>query len=107
MNWLVWLLTLGWARAMCLPPFGIYIKEGYETARMVNGERIHEAQANELLIIGWYLLLLIEFVIKLPIYGFRHVYNSLSIEREANDNRENFDYLKTRKHFAQFKRIIR
>ena len=101
------IMTFGWARAITLPPFGIYIREGYATDRLINGEKIHEAQANELLIIFWYVLYILEAFIKLPIYGFRHVYNSISFEREANGNRENPDYLKTRKHYASFKRIIR
>lgn len=107
MNFFVRLITFGWPRAITLAPFGIYIKEEWFNNLVIrNGERIHEAQANELLVIGWYLLLLIEFVIKLPIYRSK-VYNSLSIEREANDNKRNPDYLKTREHFAQFKRLIR
>ena len=107
MNWFVRLITFGWANSMCLPPFGIYIKEGHFFDRTINGERIHEVQANELLIIFWYFLYLLEIIIKLPLYGIVKVYNSLSFEREANDNREDFDYLKTRKRFAEFKRILK
>jgi hypothetical protein len=57
MNWFVQLLTLGWASAMTLAPFGIYIKEKYFPPyrgfdRMVNHERIHWCQEMELFIVG-------------------------------------------------------
>jgi len=44
----------------------------------------------------WYLL---EFIVDLFIWGKLSYVNS-TFEREAYDNDENFDYLKTRKHFS-------
>lgn len=57
MNWFVWLLTFGWASAMTLAPFGIFMKEKYFPpyygyARMANHEKIHWCQELELFIVG-------------------------------------------------------
>lgn len=47
----------------------------------------------------WYLLeMIIDFFIH-----FKAAYKNSTFEREAYDNDENFDYLKTRKHFSHFK----
>lgn len=93
--------------AITLAPFGIYIKEKYINHRVViNHEKIHWAQQIEMLIIPFYLWYFIEWLIKLilPPVG---AYVMIGFEREAYDNEENLSYLKTRKHFAWFKRIIK
>lgn len=57
MNWFVWLLTWGWASAITLLPFGIFMKEkyfppyyGYDT--MSNHEKIHWKQQLEMMVAG-------------------------------------------------------
>jgi hypothetical protein len=50
----------------------------------------------------FYLWYLIEWLIRIPING-KAAYRSLSFEREGWENREDLDYLKTRKPFSQLK----
>ena len=93
-------ITFGWASAITLCPFGIYVKEQYLTRVItINHEKIHWQQQLEMLIIFFYLWYLIEWLIRLPING-KAAYRSLSMEREGWANRENLDYLKTRKPYA-------
>lgn len=93
----------------------IYIRKEYE-GRPVNPttithENIHLLQALDFGIgkmgfVPFYLLYLIEWIIKLSYYFWKKdPYYELSWEREAYDNQNNPDYLKTRKRWAWFKRI--
>ena len=62
---------------------------------LINHEKIHFRQQIELLFIGfilWYYIAL-----------FRKGYRNISFEKEAYDNQENLEYLKTRKIFSFFK----
>jgi len=96
-------LTLGWAAAITLCPFGIYVKEQYLTRlRTINHEKIHWQQQLEMLIIFFYLWYGIEWFIRLFING-KAAYRSLSFEREAYDNDDNLEYLKTRKPYSWLK----
>jgi len=105
MNWFVKLITFGWAAGITLSPFGVYIKEKYLSNKiMINHESIHWKQQLEMLIIFFYLWYLIEWLIRIPING-KKAYISLSFEREAHDNDNNLDYIKTRKHFSWIKYI--
>lgn len=113
MNWFVKILTFGWASAITLAPFAIYFNKrtwNYqndhinEWNRIVNHESIHWKQQLEMLIIPFYLWYFIEWIIKIFIYG-KKAYVNLSFEREAYDNDDNLDYLKTRKHYAWVKYI--
>ena len=97
------IITFGWASAITLCPFGIYVKEQYLTReRTINHEKIHWQQQLELLIIFFYLWYFIEWLIRLPING-KAAYRSLSFEREAYGNDDNLEYLKTRKPYAWLK----
>ena len=58
----------------------------------LNHENIHGRQQLELLLIGFYLIYLVEWIFK----GYRRI----SFEVEAYDNENNLDYLKTRKKYA-------
>lgn len=66
-------------------------------AETLNEERIHTAQMREWLYIFFYPVYVLEWVIR----GFR--YKSISFEREAKENASNFGYLKSRKHYANFR----
>jgi len=90
-----------------LAPFGIYLAEKYHSNdNVVNHESIHWKQQLEMLIIFFYLWYFIEWVIKLfTVTG--SAYRELSFEREAYDNEDNLDYLKTRKPYSWFKYIIK
>lgn len=107
MNWFVTLITFGWASGITLAPFGIYLKEKhFGDIRIINHESIHWKQQLEMLIVFFYLWYFIEWIIKI-FTSSGSAYRSLSFEREAYDNENDFNYLETRKHFAWFKRIIK
>jgi hypothetical protein len=107
MNWFVKMITLNWPNAITLAPFGIFIKEKYYYNRIfVTHETIHWKQQMEMLIIPFYLWYLIEWLIKLFIYGSR-AYMSISFEREAYSNDNDFKYLSHRKRFSWIKRVFK
>ena len=85
-----------------LCPFGIYIDK--TDVHTVNHEKIHWKQQLEMLVIFFYIWYLIEYLIKLFIYG-SDAYRNLSLEREAYANEKNLDYLKTRKFYSWLKYI--
>ncbi|MFD1062111.1 hypothetical protein ACFQ1Q_02540 [Winogradskyella litorisediminis] len=64
---------------------------------LVNHEKIHLRQQLELLIIPFYLLYIIEFIIRyLKLNDWQQAYRSISFEREAYKNDTNLKYLKNR-----------
>ncbi len=71
-------------------------------AILVNHEKIHLRQQLELLILPFYLIYIIEFLVRLIQYRNWYVaYKNLSFEREAYYNEANMNYLKQRR-FWQF-----
>lgn len=102
-NWLVKLITLNWPTAITLAPFGIYIKDAYFNVYGIrNEERTHWSQEWKLGIIPYYLIYVLEWLVKLPFYG-KKAYINLSFEREANTHyfdetywlrRKTFDFIK-------------
>lgn len=68
-----------------------------------NHEKIHTAQMKELWYVGFYLLYFIEWLVRLVISPST-AYRGISFEREAYDNQYDYDYLKSRKRFAQWRR---
>jgi len=105
-------LLIGFAAAITLAPFGIYVKEKYiNNTRMINHESIHWLQQLELLIIFFYLWYFVEWLIKgiLGIFskGNESAYRRISFEREAYTNDDNLEYLNTRKHYAWLKRVFK
>jgi hypothetical protein len=87
--------------------FGIlFIRSEYKdriTEIDINHEKIHSAQMKELLYIPFYILYLIEWIIRLFVNN--NAYKNISFEREAYANQKNLDYLKTRKHYSNFKYV--
>lgn len=82
-------------KAITIWPF-IFVREECSFDEVdLNHENIHGKQQLELLIIFFYLIYLVEWIIK--------EYRNISFEREAYSNEENLDYLKTRKHYAWLK----
>lgn len=67
--------------------------------RVINHESIHIKQQQELLVIVFYVLYILEWFLKLFIYGTR-AYSNISFEREAHANDENPKYLENRKFWA-------
>ena len=65
-------------------------------------EAIHTAQGRELLWVGFYLVYILEWLGRLVVMP-RRAYRSISFEREAYAYEWDLAYLKTRKHYAQWK----
>jgi hypothetical protein len=88
MNLFIRIITFGWARAISLFPFGIYIREDYYwDMKIRNHEFTHWLQQREMYILPFYLWYLLEWIVKLFIYG-KHSYYNLSFEREARAGRK-------------------
>ena len=72
---------------------------------VINHERIHTAQMREMLYIGFYVWYVIEWIFRLFQHGLnKRAYKNISFEREAFANEDNFNYLKERRHYEQFRR---
>lgn len=66
-----------------------------------NHEYIHTLQQRELLWVGFYLLYLVEWVVRLIQYrSFLNAYLNISFEKEAYRNERYLEYRERRKHFA-------
>lgn len=73
-------------------------KELRQNQSLINHEKIHLRQQLELLIIPFYIWYLSEYYIKYLKYKDpERAYRNISFEREAYENDQNLDYLKTRK----------
>ena len=71
---------------------------------LVNHERIHTAQMRELLYLPFYLLYLLEWLIRLLMRG--NAYRNISFEREAYEHMHDPNYLLTRRRFAWWKYLV-
>ena len=77
----------------------LFVHQGvYLSGELINHERIHTAQMRELCFVMFYVLYLVEWLVRLPRRG--NAYRSISFEREAYDNQRNANYLSQRRHFA-------
>jgi len=106
-------LTGGFAAGIAIYPF-IFLRtklqemrdstnssERYKYDRIVNHERIHIEQQKELLVIFYPFFYYGEYIIRrIQKDDFQEAYHAISFEKEAYENQDNFDYLKTRKRFA-------
>lgn len=68
------------------------------SARLVNHESIHTAQMRELGYILFYVLYVVEWLLRLPLRG--NAYRGISFEREAYAHEHNPTYLSQRHHYA-------
>lgn len=99
-----WLLFKGF-NAVTLYPF-VVLRESHSkyNIQLLNHERIHLRQQIELLIIPFYIIYLLEYLIKVFKYKNRYLaYRNISFEREAYTNETNNDYLTSRTLWAFFK----
>lgn len=82
--------------------FGIlFTKSDYLSPITINHERIHTKQMLELLIVGYYLWYIIEYIIVRFCHKKQNdAYHDISFEEEAHNNDDNLHYLDNRKHFA-------
>ncbi|MCK8521447.1 hypothetical protein M0D21_07705 [Aquimarina sp. D1M17] len=90
---------------IALWPF-IVVKDSFlkHDESFINHERIHLRQQAELLVLPFYLIYLIEYVLRLIIYrNSQQAYRNISFEREAYENEENLEYLKKRRPWSFIK----
>lgn len=85
----------------------IFARKEYEplSKRTLNHEAIHTAQMRELLYIGFYLWYVVEWLVKLFIYG-KEAYRNVSFEREAYQYAGYEGYLSIRKRYRWIQLII-
>lgn len=80
--------------------FGIIFvrKDVHVSNRLINHEKIHTRQMLEYLVIGFYLLYILEYLFNILRFGFYHdmAYRNISFEREAYWREHDMDYLKYR-----------
>ena len=90
-------------KGLCVNLFGSYWARdiSWIDKYVINHERIHTAQQRELLFVPFYILYVIEWLVRLVQFRNRHdAYMNISFEREAYANGDNLDYLPNRKLFA-------
>ncbi|WP_318345259.1 hypothetical protein [Flagellimonas baculiformis] len=94
---------------LSLWPF-IILKEDSlkDDAVLINHERIHLKQQQELLIVPFYLLYISEWLIRTVLYmdSYR-AYQNISFEREAYANEADMQYLSMRKIFGFLNYLMR
>ena len=85
----------------------IFARKEYEplSKQTLNHEAIHTAQMRELLYIGFYLWYVVEWLVKLFIYG-KEAYRNVSFEREAYQYAGYEGYLSIRKGYRWIQLII-
>lgn len=85
--------------------FGVlFVRGTYRdiNATVLNHEKIHTAQMKELGYVLFYILYLLEWVVRLFKTG--NAYRNISFEREAYENEKNRDYLTNRCKWAMWKK---
>lgn len=94
---------------LSLWPF-IFLKEDSLKADevLINHERIHLKQQQELLILPFYLLYVSEWLLRTVMYldSYR-AYQNISFEREAYANEKDMEYLRKRKTFGFLRYLTR
>ncbi len=91
---------------LCINLFGILFCRRQLNSIDINHELVHTAQMKEMLYVFFYIWYVIEWFIKLFIYqDSNSAYRNISFEREAYENQDNLDYLKTRKHYGWICRV--
>lgn len=96
---------------MAINLFGVlFVRNDLERpigALTINHEEIHSEQYKELYWIGFLPLYLIEWFVKLLIYGnSRKAYRNISFEREAYKFQNDLNYIEKRKKFSWAKMIF-
>lgn len=90
------------AAAITLFPFILLLNKAQkQDTVLINHERIHLAQALELLVLPFYILYLSEFLLRyLYFRDFKKAYLNISFEREAYQHEADLQYLKYRGFWA-------
>ena len=90
-------------KGICLNLFGTFWTRdpSWIDKYVINHERIHTAQQRELLFVPFYIVYLIEWVLRLAQYrNFKQAYYNISFEREAYRHGHDLRYLKNRWHYS-------
>lgn len=93
------------AVGITLWPFIIFKAEKYATEAKINHEYIHIRQCNEMLVIPFYVLYVLNFLINLILMNPKP-YKSIVFEKEAFGNEEDPTYLDNRK-FWQWTKYLK
>lgn len=90
-------------KGICLNLFGMYLARdtSWIDEKVINHERIHDAQQREMAYVGFYLAYVIEWLWRLiRLRSWWKAYRAISFEREAYTNGDDLGYLRRRKHYA-------
>jgi hypothetical protein len=75
-------------------------KEACSDKILLHQEKIHHQQQKELLLIGFFVWYLLEFLgLYLKYQNAKKAYRQVSFEKEAYENEHNLDFLKNRKRW--------
>lgn len=75
---------------------------------LINHERIHLKQQRELLILPFYIIYLVEWLIRTVLYlNSYRAYQNISFEREAYANEKDMQYLSKRRTFGFLQYLTR
>lgn len=90
-------------KGICVNLFGTFWARdtSWIDKHVINHERIHTAQQRELLFIPFYIIYIIEWLVRLIQFRNRQdAYMNISFEREAYAHGHDLNYLPNRKHYA-------
>jgi len=92
-----YLIPKGYAGVTIYPFVFLKYASSKDDKVLINHERIHLKQQLELLIIPFYILYIIEFLVRLIQYrSWYSAYRNISFEREAYANESNLEYISLR-----------
>lgn len=99
------ILPLRGYKAMTLWPLLFVRRDCIMTDVDLRHERIHARQQKELLVVFFYLIYIIEYLVRLWLtFSTRSAYRDLSFEKEAYSHEHDEEYLRSRPLFAMWKR---
>lgn len=90
-------------KGICLNLFGTFWARdtSWIDRYVINHERIHTAQQRELLFIPFYIVYLLEWLVRIAQYrNFYQAYRNISFEREAYTHGNDLTYLPRRSRYA-------
>lgn len=95
-------------KGMCINIFGTFWARDtrWIDRYVINHERIHTAQMRELFYLPFYIIYVLEWLVRMVQYrNWDKAYRNISYEREAYSNGNNLNYLKSRPLYAWVKYI--
>lgn len=88
--------------------FGVLFAKGPCDRVMINHEMIHTAQIKELGYLFFYIVYLIEWLVRIIQFrGYVEGYRNISFEREAYANQHDPEYLEKRRRFSVIRYITK